>query len=97
MPPVQLTMQPITQSDQPAVPLRWREALHNMEAAQNTLSDLAKQLEGALYLDDEAWQQAVPHAQFTAALHVRERAALSLPSRAAPASARSDALGNSRL
>lgn len=52
------------------MPLRWRQALNNLEAAQGTLSDLSKQLEGALHLDDEAWQLAVPHAQFTAALQV---------------------------
>ena len=30
--PVQVTMQPLSQSEQPPVPLRWREALHNLEA-----------------------------------------------------------------
>lgn len=38
--------------------------------SSQTLDSLIKQLDGALYLDDEAWQQALPHAQFTAALQV---------------------------
>lgn len=38
--------------------------------APQTLGTLIKQLDGALYLDDEAWQQALPHAQFSAALQV---------------------------
>lgn len=68
--PVQLTMQAVPQSGAPPMPLRWVEAVRNAEAAQAGLDSLAAQLDGALFLDDEAWQQAVPHAQYTAALQV---------------------------
>ena len=73
--PVQVTMQPLQPAgaQQPPVPSRWAEAVRNVEAAQRTLDDLSRQLDGALYLDEEAWQQAVPHAQFSAALHVSLR------------------------
>lgn len=66
---MQVTMQAVPQ--QPPVPLRWVEACRNVEAAQTALDGLIQQLDSALYLDDEAWQQAVPHAQFAAALQVR--------------------------
>lgn len=72
--PVQVVMQPLqppSSSQQPAsVPLRWAEAIRNVDSAQRTLEDLARQLDSALYLDEEAWRQAVPHAQFSAALQV---------------------------
>ena len=72
--PVQVTMQPLQPSgahqQQAPVPLRWTEAIAALEEAQGTLDELGKQIEGAIYLDEETWTQAVPHAQFTAALHV---------------------------
>lgn len=55
------------------MPQRWAEALRNVEAAQRQLDDLARQLDSALYLDEEAWRQALPQAQFTAALQVGGR------------------------
>lgn len=71
MQPVQLTMQPLQpQGASPPVPQRWAEALRNVQAAQRQLDDLARQLDSALYIDEEAWRQAVPQAQFTAALQV---------------------------
>lgn len=70
-PPVQLTMQPVPQA--PPLPLRWAEAVRGVEAAQAGLDALAKQLEGALYLDEEAWQQAVPHERWAAALQGQQR------------------------
>ncbi|KAL4422511.1 hypothetical protein ABPG75_008708 [Micractinium tetrahymenae] len=67
-------MQPLQpQGASPPVPHRWAEALRNVEAAQLQLDDLARQLDSALYLDEEAWRQAVPQAQFTAALQGQQR------------------------
>ncbi len=67
-------MQPLqSQGASPPVPQRWAEALRNVEAAQRQLDDLARQLDSALYLDEEAWRQALPQAQFTAALQVGGR------------------------
>ena len=67
-------MQPLqpsgSQQQQAPIPLRWTEAIAALEEAQGTLDALGKQIEGAIYLDEETWTQAVPHAQFTAALHV---------------------------
>lgn len=75
--PVQVTMQPLqpsgSQQQQAPIPLRWTEAIAALEEAQGTLDALEKQIEGAIYLDEETWTQAVPHAQFTAALHVSRR------------------------
>ena len=68
--PVQVTMQAVPQGGAPPLPLRWAEAVRNVVEAQAGLEGLAAQLDGALFLDDEAWQQAVPHAQYTAALQV---------------------------
>lgn len=48
----------------------WQPTCCRSAAPPQTLDSLIKQLDGALYLDDEAWQQALPHAQFTAALQV---------------------------
>ncbi|KAI7840131.1 hypothetical protein COHA_006170 [Chlorella ohadii] len=73
MPPnVEVTMQAVP-PPQPPLPQRWAAAVQQVEAAQQTLDSLINQLDGALYLDDEAWQQALPHAQFTAALQGQQR------------------------
>ena len=84
MQPVQVTMRPLPATPaSPPLPARWAEAVRNVEEAQTTLLGVIETLDSALYLDEETWQHALPHAQFVAALQVRGPAAAAAAAAAA--------------
>lgn len=53
------------------LPQRWQQAVDNLESAVTNLDQLAQALDGALYLDDDEWQKALPVHKYNMAIQVQ--------------------------
>jgi hypothetical protein len=53
-----------------SLPSRWQTAVANVEQMADSLDKLARALDGALFLDDDEWQKALPVHKYNMAIQV---------------------------
>ncbi len=59
------------------LPQRWKQAVENMNSALSSFEQLAQALDGALYLDQDEWDKALPTHKYTMAVQVRVKGSVS--------------------
>ncbi|GAB4816811.1 hypothetical protein N2152v2_003857 [Parachlorella kessleri] len=55
------------------LPQRWKQAVENMNSALSSFEQLAQALDGALYLDQDEWDKALPTHKYTMAVQVQHQ------------------------